>query len=299
MYKAGDVIPYLDYVDVLKRPSDSVSFQPIIKCPSCQSELVKLPNEVEQYCLNHTQCEVQIIKGINYFCERDCMNIHGVSTSIITKLYKIGLLKNISSLYTLHLHQDEILQADLLIKEKSLAKILNAIELSKQNSLEKLLCALGIKNLGATTAKKLAIKFKTLFNLQHANFNELISINDVGEVLAQNIIDYFANSHNQIIINELINNGVNTSYFQDLSGFENIKIVDEYLNKHFVITGTFSIGRNQIKSILENVYHAKISNTITSKVDYLLCGNDAGSKLIKAQELGIKIIQNEFWHQEE
>lgn len=299
LYKAGDVIPYLDYVDVLKRSSNSVSFQPIIKCPSCQSELVKLPNEVEQYCLNHTQCEAQIIKGINYFCERDCMNIHGVSTSIITKLYKIGLLKNIASLYTLHLHQDEILQADLLIKEKSLAKILNAIELSKQNSLEKLLCALGIKNLGATTAKKLAIKFKTLFNLQHANFNELISINDVGEVLAQNIIDYFANSNNQIIINELINNGVNTSYFQDLSGFENIKIIDEYLNKHFVITGTFSIGRNQIKSILENVYHAKISNTITSKVDYLLCGNDAGSKLIKAQELGIKIIRNEFWHQEE
>ena len=98
MYKAGDVIPYLDYVDVLKRSSNSVSFQPIIKCPSCQSELVKLPNEVEQYCLNHTQCEVQIIKGINYFCERDCMNIQGVSTSIITKLYKIGLLKNIASL---------------------------------------------------------------------------------------------------------------------------------------------------------------------------------------------------------
>lgn len=296
IYKAGDVIPYLDYVDILKRPETTKPFEPITHCPSCNSLLARVANEVDQRCLNHENCESQIIKSISYFCERNCMDIQGVSINIITKLYKIGLLKNIASLYKLKDHQNEIIAASLLIKEKSLANIIQAIEKSKNNSLEKLLCALGIKNLGATTAKKLAIKFKDLQTLRTANFADLTNINDVGDVLAMSIINYFNDYNNQCLLDELVACGVNTKYIQDLSGFENIKIIDKYMNKTFVITGTFSTGRNQIKNILENVYQAKISNTITSKIDYLLCGSDPGSKLKKAQELGIKIIESEFWN---
>lgn len=295
LYKAGDVIPYLDYVDILKRPANAIQFTPITNCPSCNTELVKFNGEVDQRCINHKFCKSQIIKSIAYFCERDCMNIQGISISIITKLYNLGFLKDITSLYELSQYQNEIYNANILIKEKSFNKMLENIEKSKINSLEKLLCSLGIKNLGLTTAKKLAIKFENIENIINATIDDFKNINDVGDVLALSIYEYFRDENNLKIINKLISLGINTKYYQDLTGFENIKIIDDYKNKHFVITGTFSIGRNEIKAILENAYNCKVSNTITKNIDYLLCGENAGSKLDKAKNLGIKIIETEFW----
>lgn len=294
IYKAGDVIPYLDYVDLNKRPKNSQVFQEITHCPSCNSELVRLNGEVDQRCLNYN-CPSQIMKRIDYFCSRDCMNIQGISLSVIEKLYLNGFLKDVTSLYSLKEHKEEVTSLDLKIKDKSFNNLIENIEKSKDNSLEKLLCGLGIRHLGKTTAKKIAIVFKTLDKLMKATKEELLVIDDVGEILANEIIDFFKNEYNLEIINKLKSFGLNTEFRMDLTGLENINIDEQYLNKTFVITGTFSIPRNEIKNILENVYHAKVVNTISKKVDYLLAGEAGGSKLEKATSLNIPIITNEFW----
>lgn len=295
IYKSGDVIPYLDYVDLTKRPHDAKIFEPLTHCPSCNSLLVKPQNEVDQRCLNHEHCISQIIKRISYFCERDCMNIQGVSNNIITKLHNLGVLDNFVDLYKLADHKEKIINANLLLKEKSIENILNAIEQSKNNSLEKLLCGLGIKNLGQITAKKIAAKFKTLDAIIASDFTSLISINDVGDVLANSIIDYFNNEKNLNLLAELKKLGVNTTYSLDLSGYENVKIVEKYMHTTFVITGTFSIERNKIKNILENIYNCKVTSKVTKKVNYLLCGEHPGSKLVEAEKLDVEIITEEFW----
>ena len=295
IYKAGDVIPYLDYVDLNKRPKDSKEFEPITHCPSCNTELIRVGNEVDQRCPNFN-CPAQIVKRIDYFCSRDCMNIQGISLSIIQKLHDNGFLNDYTDLYKLKDYELEVTRLDLKIKEKSFANMISSIESSKQNSLEKLLCGIGIRHLGKTTAKKIAVTFKNISNLmQNAKFEELTKIDDVGEVLAQEIIEFFNDEYNINNIRKLIEYGVNVEYKVDLTGFEDIQIIDEYKQKTFVITGTFSIPRNDIKNILENVYHAKVVSSVSKKVNYVLAGEEAGSKLEKAKELNIPIIDNEFW----
>lgn len=295
IYKAGDVIPYLDYVDILKRTNNCRKFIPLTKCPSCGSDLIKLNKEVDQRCINHEFCQEQIIKKISYFCERDCMDIKGISLNIITKLHQIGVLNNIVDLYKLEENKEKILNANILIKEKSFNNMISNINSSKNNSLEKLLCALGIRNLGLTTSKKIAKKFKNLLMVMNANFNELVSIPDVGNILANDILNFFGDSKNQLLIQQLIDLNINIEYKNNLDLIEEIKIIDEYKNKTFVITGSFSTPRTKIKLILENYYNGKVIDNVTSKVDYLLCGNEPGSKLEKAKKLNIQIINNEFW----
>ena len=297
IYKAGDVIPYLDYVDLNKRPKDSKEFEPITNCPACNTELIRVGNEVDQRCPNFN-CPAQIVKRIDYFCSRDCMNIQGISLSIIQKLYENGFLNDYTDLYTLKNYQEEVTRLDLKIKDKSFTNMISSIEGSKQNSLEKLLCALGIRHLGKTTAKKIAVVFKNIENLMNiSSIDELLKIDDVGEVLANEMLEFFHQPDNIQNIQKLINLGVNAEYKVDMTGFEDINVIDEYKQKTFVITGTFSIPRNDIKNILENVYHAKVVSSISKKVNYVLGGQEAGSKLEKAKELNIPIIEDEFWKQ--
>lgn len=294
VYKAGDVIPYLDYVDLNKRKPKAVIFEEITQCPVCGTALIRFNDEVDQRCPNY-DCPAQVVKRIDYFCSRDCMNIQNISLSIIQKFYEHGFLKDITDLYKLGEHYEAIVSADLKIKDKSLTNILNNINASKKNSLEKLLCGLGIRHLGKTIAKKLASYFKNLEHIQDATYEQLISIQDVGEILANEIVTYFKNPVNITLINELKTLGLNFDYHVDLSGLEDINIVEEYKHKTFVITGTFSIPRDQIKHILETAYSAKVVSSISKKVNYLLAGEDGGSKLMKAEELGIPVITNEFW----
>lgn len=294
IYKAGDVIPYLDFVDLNRRLSTSTPFQPIKNCPSCNSNLVQYEGEVDQRCIN-PNCEEQIIKQIDYYCSRDCMNIVGVSYKIIKKLYQANLIKSFTDLYLLESKYDKIEQLDLLIKEKSFSNIIKSINDSKNCSLEKLLCSLGIRHLGKTSAKKIAQKYQTMQNVMLADVVELMSINDVGEILAHEIYKFFQNPVNIENINKLISYGVNMSYINNINVNE-YNIVEEYKNKTFVITGTFSISRDKIKEIIENAYNSKVVGSISKKVDFLLCGEESGSKLAKATELGIKIINHEFWN---
>ena len=222
------------------------------------------------------------------------MDIKGISLNIITKLHQIGVLNNVVDLYKLEENKEQILSANILIKEKSFNNMISNINSSKNNSLEKLLCALGIRNLGLTTSKKIAKKFKNLLMVMNANFNELVSIPDVGNVLANDILNFFSDNKNQLLIQQLIDLNINIEYKNNLDLIEEIKIIDEYKNKTFVITGSFSTPRTKIKLILENYYNAKVIDNVTSKVDYLLCGNEPGSKLEKAKKLNIQIINNEF-----
>lgn len=293
IYKAGDVIPYLDFVDLNRRPENTKVFKEILTCPSCGYKLIKINNEVDQRCIN-PNCEEQIIKQIDYYCSRDCMNIVGVSYKIIKKLYQNNIIHSIADLYTLEDKFEQISSLDLLIKQKSFNNMINSINQSKSNSLEKLLCSLGIRHLGKTTAKKIAQKFLTIDKIINANLEDFLEINDVGDVLANEIVSFFNNQKNIELINTLKHHNINMHYINVINP-KLYNLENEYLGKTFVITGTFSIPREQIKEILENAYQARVVNTISKKVDYLLCGKDAGSKLTKAKELGINVIENEFW----
>lgn len=293
IYKAGDVIPYLDFVDLNRRPENTKIFKEISLCPSCNTELIKINGEVDQRCIN-PNCDEQIIKQIDYYCSRDCMNIVGVSYKIIKKLYENNIIHSITDLYTLENKFKQISSLELLIKEKSFNNMINSINQSKSNSLERFLCSLGIRHLGKTTAKKIAQKFLTIDKIVNANLEDLLKINDVGEILANEIVSFFNNQKNIEIINTLKKYNINMEYINIINPNQ-YNLETQYLGKTFVITGSFSIPREQIKEILENAYHAKIVNTISKKVDYLLCGESAGSKLTRAKELGISIIENEFW----
>jgi DNA ligase (NAD+) len=182
---------------------------------------------------------------------------------------------------------------DLKIKEKAYNNILNNINTSKLNSLEKLIFGLGIRHIGETTAKVLAKTFRTIDNLMNAKLEELLNINDVGETVAISIVDYFSNSFNQQLITDLKELGVNTQYISTAQS-DTVDKNSPYFQKTFVITGTFSIPRYEIKKYLEAMYDANVSDAVSKSTDYLLAGADAGSKLLKAQKLNIKVITDEI-----
>lgn len=293
IFKAGDIIPYLDYVATNKRTKAVIDFKETTHCPSCDSELVRLNNDVDQRCINEN-CKIQNIRKIDYFCSRECMNIQGISFAIIEKLYENNFLKNIVDLYKIENFKAQILHLDLKIKEKAFQNMINSINGSKNNSLEKFLNGLSIRHLGKTMSKKIAQKFLNIDMLIIADEATLININDVGEILAKEIYAFFRNEKNLSIIKELQELGINMTYLTNEVELSKT-IYENYLNKTMVITGTFSLPRDQIKTILENTYNIKFVNTISKNVDYLLSGNEPGTKLQKANDLNIPIIKEEFW----
>ncbi|MCV3754270.1 NAD-dependent DNA ligase LigA [Ureaplasma zalophigenitalium] len=294
IYKAGDVIPYVDHV-VLERRDQSVSlFVQPKRCPSCQSTLINNPDETDWYCSHPETCmQVQIAKII-YFVSRNAMNIDGLRDKIITKLYEHKLISDITDLYLLKFYEDRIYELDLKIKQKAFNNLIQSIEASKKNSLECLLTGLGIRHVGSTLAKKLAQHFSSLDNLMKASYDDLIKVDLCGEKAAASIINFFLNHDNQTLIGKLIQYGINTLYISNLDVDAYVPF-DEYAHKTIVITGTFSISRPAIKEILETVYKVKVVNNISKKTDYLLCGKNPGTKKAKALEMDVKIIENEFW----
>ncbi|MCV3743403.1 NAD-dependent DNA ligase LigA [Ureaplasma sp. ES3154-GEN] len=294
LYKAGDVIPYVDEVILKERKEDACIFAQPTNCPSCNSILVRNDEEVDWYCSQPNSCiQVQIAKII-YFVSRNAMNIDGLRDKIIKKFYEHKLINDVSDLYRLKDYEQIIYGLDLKIKEKSFNNIITNIEKSKKNSFERLITGLGIRFVGHTLAKKLAQNFGNLDLLMSADFEHLTQVDLCGEKAANSLLDFFANHDNKILINKLISYGINVTYISDIDLNAYAK-KDEYKNKTFVITGTFDQPRNEIKNILENVYQIKVAGNISAKTDYLLCGQNAGSKKTKAESLGVKIISNEFW----
>ena len=281
--KAGDVIPEVVEVKLERRKSDSVPFKMIDKCPICNSKLIK--KDSHHYCPN-IHCPARNIEKLIYFASRDAMNIDGLGDEIIEDFYNMGYLKDISNFYDLYKYHDQLKELEGF-GEKSISNLIDGINKSKDNSLERLICALGIKNIGKRTAKMLAKKYKTLDNLMNASYEELVNIKDIGETIAISIRDYFSDDENKIIINKLKEHNVNMEYLG-----EDVQENELFTDKTFVITGTLSEGRDIIKEKIESV-GGKVTDSVSKKTDYLVLGDNPGSKYQKAQELGIKIIKEE------
>ncbi len=301
IFKAGDVIPYVDGVVKERRTDACVPYTPITHCPACGSLLVD--EDIDQFCVNKN-CKEKILRNIEYFVSREIMNIDGVSIAIIAKLYDLGLIHGIEDLYTIKDKKEAIFAADINIKDKAFNNIVNAIENSKNNSLERIIASFAIKGVGINIATILAKKYKHIDNLIKAPLEELNSLSIIGEKISKNIYDYFKDPQSLQLIDYFKSIGMNMNYISKGSSDE-FKIYNEvaalpknaiYHNKTFVITGTFSQPRPEIKLILEECYGAKVNSSVTKNVDYLLAGQAGGSKLEKATALGIEIINDEFWN---
>ena len=285
--KAGDVIPEVVEVKLDRRKEDSVPFKMIENCPMCNSVLVR--KDANHYCKNE-HCPSRKIESLIHFSSRDAMYIEGFGESIVEDFYNLGYLKNIDDFYTLDKYKDELMLLEGF-GEKSISKLLESASNSKKNSLERLLFGLGIRYLGKKTAKILSKYYKTMDNLIKADFDELKSINDIGDVIAKSIVDYFSDEKNINLINRLKDLYLNMRYLG-----EEVNTSNENINgKTFVITGTLSRPRDEIKEEIEGL-GGNVTGSVTKKTDYVIAGEKAGSKLTKANELGISVLTEEEYN---
>lgn len=285
--KAGDVIPEVVEVKLDRRKEDSVPFKMIENCPMCNSVLVR--KDANHYCKNE-HCPSRKIESLIHFSSRDAMYIEGFGESIVEDFYNLGYLKNIDDFYTLDKYKDELMLLEGF-GEKSISKLLESASNSKKNSLERLLFGLGIRYVGKKTAKILSKYYKTMDNLIKADFDELKSINDIGDVIAKSIVDYFSDEKNINLINRLKDLNLNMRYLG-----EEVNTSNENINgKTFVITGTLSRPRDEIKDEIEGL-GGNVTGSVTKKTDYVIAGEKAGSKLTKANELGIRVLTEEEYN---
>lgn len=285
IHKAGDVIPEVGEV-ILERRKETQEFIMIDKCPMCNTKLEK-KGGVDLYCPNNN-CPSRKIESLIHFASRNAMNIDGLGEKIIEDFYNFGFIKDISDIYSLKHHKDDLIRLEGY-GEKSVNSLIEAIEKSKENSLERLIFGLGIPNVGSKTAKTLSEHYKNLTFIEEATIEELTKINDIGNIIAQSIVEYFQNEDNNKILSNLKEIGLNTKYL----GKE--KQLDEnFYNKTFVLTGTLDKLTREEASIRIEELGGKTSSSVSKKTSVVVAGHDAGSKLIKANELGITI-----WNEEE
>ena len=282
--KAGDIIPEVVNVLVDQRTGEEQTFMMPTHCPACESELVRIEGEVALRCIN-PQCPAQIVEGLIHFVSRNAMNIDGLGERVVAQLFQEGLIKDVADLY--RLTREQLIQLERM-GEKSTDNLLSAIEQSKESSLEKLLFGLGIRHVGAKAAKTLAQYFESIEKLMQASNEELISINEIGDKMADAVVTYFENPDVQQLINELASLGVNTIY----KGPKLIKVEDSnsYLaGKTIVLTGKLELlSRNEAKEGIE-VLGGKVTGSVSKNTDLVVAGEAAGSKLKKAEELNIEI----------
>ena len=288
--KAGDVIPEVVRPIIERRDGSEITFKMIDKCPYCGFDLIK--KDAMHYCLNEN-CSAKAIEGLIHFCSKDAMDIEGLGDKIVEQFFNQGFIKSIADIYRLENYAQELMLIDGF-GEKSILKMLEAINKSKSNSLERLIFGLGIKEVGAKSAKTLASYFVSLSNLMNASLEDLLAIRDVGVVSAESIYNFFRNQKNIDLINELIELGLNTNY----SGKAKVDFENFFSNKTIVLTGTLSsMGRKEASSELE-LLGAKVTSSVSKSTDIVIYGVEAGSKLIKAQNLGIKTMSEEEFLQE-
>ncbi len=282
--KAGDIIPEVVSVVEEKRTGDEQKFMMPTGCPECGSELVRLEDEVALRCIN-PKCHAQIREGLIHFVSRNAMNIEGLGEKVITQLFAANLIEDVADIF--RLDRDELLKLERM-GEKSVDNLLAAIEASKSNSLEKLLFGLGIRHVGAKAAKTLAQVFETMDSLQTATIEDLININEIGEKMAESIVAYFEKNEVSQLIDELKSYDVNMVYKGPK--IVNVEEIDSFFaGKTIVLTGKLEqMGRNDAKKELEAL-GAKVTGSVSKKTDIVIAGEDAGSKLDKALELGLEV----------
>ncbi|MFS9080433.1 NAD-dependent DNA ligase LigA [Streptococcus mitis] len=284
VYKAGDIIPAVLRVSESKRVSEEKLDIPT-NCPSCDSDLLHFEDEVALRCIN-PRCPAQIMEGLIHFASRDAMNITGLGPSVVEKLFAANLVKDVADIYRLKEEDFLLLEG---VKEKSASKLYQAIQASKENSAEKLLFGLGIRHVGSKASQLLLQHFHSIENLAQADPEEVASIESLGGVIAKSLQTYFATEGSEILLRELKEAGVNLDYKGQTV------VADAALSGlTVVLTGKLErLKRSEAKSKLESL-GAKVTGSVSKKTDLVVAGADAGSKLQKAQELGIE-VRDEAW----
>lgn len=277
--KAGDIIP--EVLGSVEKHSEGCFSLPEV-CPVCKSKLIRSEEEAAVRCPN-VECPAQIFRSIVHFASKGAMNIDGLGPQIVKALLDNQVITSVADLYTIKL--DRLLMLDNF-KEKSANNLLDSIEKSKANSLDRLIFGLGIRNIGQASAKLLCAKFGDLENMLEASAEEIAEIDGFGEIMAESVYKAFHEEHMLALIKRLEEQGVNTKY-------EKVTADDRFAGKTFVLTGTLpTMKRDEAKAIIEK-FGGKASGSVSKKTDYVLAGEEAGSKLTKAQSLGIKIISEE------
>lgn len=286
--KAGDIIPEVVNVLVEKRTGAEEEFRMPTHCPECESELVRLEEEVALRCIN-PKCPAQIREGLIHFVSRTAMNIDGLGEKVISQLFAEQLIEDVADIYKLTF--DQLIQLERM-GEKSVNNLIDAIEASKANSLEKLLFGLGIRHVGAKAAKTLAQEFETIDRLALATAEELTAINEIGEKMAESVVAYFELEEVKELIEELKEAGVNTIY----NGPKKVAVenIDHFFaGKTIVLTGKLEqLSRNEAKERIE-AFGGKVAGSVSKKTDLVIAGEEAGSKLTKAEQLGIEVWNEE------
>ena len=283
--KAGDIIPQVVEVIKEERTGDEIEFKLPDKCPVCSEPTVRLEGEAAVKCIN-ISCPAQIRRGIIHFVSRDAMNIDGLGESIITLLLEKELIKDVADLY--YIKKEDVVGLERM-GEKSATNLINSIEKSKSNELYRLINGLGIKYIGVKGAKVLAKSFNNIDEIINADINRLINLEEFGEIMANSVVQFFREERNLKVIEKLKQSGVNT---------ENITDEDDSIEKIFegmkiVLTGTLpTLKRNDAKEMIES-RGGKATSSVSKSTTFVLAGEEAGSKLTKANELGIKVIDEE------
>ena len=288
IYKAGDIIPEVDHAIVEKREAASTPYPKPTHCPVCGSELVHLEEEVALRCIN-PKCSAQMKEGLSHFVSRQAMNIDGLGPKVIEQMYEKELVKDVADLY--YLTQEQLLTLDK-VKEKSANNLLNAIEASKANSAERLLFGLGIRHVGAKAAKILLEHYETIENLSQAKAEEILNLHTMGETIANSLTTYFANDEVHELLAELKAAGVNLRYL-GVTQAQLASVESPFKDKTIVLTGKLTTyTREEAKAKIESL-GGKVTGSVSKKTDLVIAGADAGSKLTKAQSLGIEVWSEE------
>ncbi|MFD1850756.1 NAD-dependent DNA ligase LigA [Oceanobacillus bengalensis] len=281
--KAGDIIPKVVRVVEEKRTGEEEEFHMPTDCPACGNELVRLEGEVALRCMN-PNCPAQLMEGLIHFVSRNAMNIDGLGEKVIIQLFGEKLIHTIADLY--RLERDALLGLERM-GEKSVDNLLNAIETSKENSLERLLFGLGIRFIGAKAAKTLALEFETMEELQQQTYEELVAVDEIGDKMADSIVQYFKEQKVIDLLNELKELNVNMVYKGPKKAEGSSDSI--FAGKVVVLTGKMEIfTRNEAKEFIESM-GGKVTGSVSKKTDILIAGEDAGSKYDKAEKLGIMI----------
>ncbi len=280
--KAAEIIPKI--ICVTEHSTDKEnSFEPPTVCPSCHSKLQNIDGEVNLYCVNHLGCPAQIKARLEYWVSKDCMDIDGLGDNIISQLVDRGMVKTPADLYLLTV--EDFLKLDL-IAEKSAKNLYSVIQASKNPTLARFIGSIGIKHVGKETSELLANKFKTLEALKNAELEDILDIDGIGEKIAVSILDFFTDSFNNKLLENLSLAGVKPQ------NIENTQNSDIFKGLTFVITGTLSETRDVFEKLIKQ-NGGKTSSSVSKKTSYLLAGENAGSKYDKAENLGVKIISEE------
>ena len=290
LHKAGDIIPEISRVDLKKRPADSQEYEIPTKCPVCGAELVHLDDEVALRCIN-PMCPAQIKEGLAHFASRNAMNIDGLGPKIIQQLWDKKLIRDVADLY--RLNYDQLLTLDKF-GDKSANNLLTSIDNSRNNSVERLLFGLGIRHVGAKAARQIMTHFGNLDRLMAATADEVAAVDGIGPIIGESVHTYFANPQVVALIDELRDAGLNFNY-QGPAVTANTE--SEWNGRRVVLTGKLEeMTRGAAKQWLE-AHGAKVTGSVSKKTDIVIAGTAAGSKLTKAQDLGITVWDEARFHQ--